>query len=154
MACDRAKEYLKAVGFGAAISVALNLALIPKLGLMGAGLARLTCSAIISLYFWFQFRRVSRLNWLQHIFKPTLASALMVLVMVLVGHSWILQMALGTLVYAGTILLIGPSERTQVLRIAKAIFAPSGQTTFSPASSTGERFRASEEPLPTETVER
>jgi hypothetical protein len=79
---------------------------------------------------------------------------LMVSVMVLVGHSWILQMALGTLVYAGTILLIGPSERTQVSRIANAIFAPSEPMAFSPASSTSERFRAPEEPLPTETVER
>ena len=45
MACDGAKEYMKAVGLGAVLSVALNLALIPKLGLMGAGLARLTSSA-------------------------------------------------------------------------------------------------------------
>jgi O-antigen/teichoic acid export membrane protein len=154
MACDRPKEYMKAVGLGAAISVALNLALITKLGLMGAGLARLTSSAIISLYFWFQFRRVSRLSWSRYLLKPALASALMVSVMVLVGHSWILQLVLGTLVYAGTILLIGPSERTQVLRIANAIFAPSEPMGFSPASSTSEKFRGSEEPLPTEMLER
>jgi len=154
MACNRAKDYLKAVGFGAAISVALNLALIPKLGLMGAGLARLTSSAIISLYFWFQFRRVLRLDWSRYLFKPALASALMVSVMVLVGHSWILQMVLGTSVYAGTILLIGPSERTQVLMIANAIFAPSERMAFSPTSSTSERFQAPEEPLAAETVER
>ncbi len=154
MACDRAKEYLKVVGLGAAISVALNLVLIPKLGLMGAGLARLTCSAIISFYFWYQFRRVSRLSWFRYLLKPALASALMVSVMVLVGHSWVLQMALGTLVYACTILLIGPSERTQVLRIANAIFAPAEPMASSLANSTSETFRASEELLPTETVER
>jgi len=57
MACDSAKEYMKAVGLGAILSVILNLALIPKFGLMGAGLTRLACSAIISLYFGFQFRR-------------------------------------------------------------------------------------------------
>jgi len=75
-------------------------------------------------------------------------------VMVLVGHSWILRMALGTLVYACTILLIGPTERTQVLRIANAIFAPTEPMASSLASSSNERFRAPEELLPTETVER
>jgi O-antigen/teichoic acid export membrane protein len=154
MACDHAKEYMKAVGLGAVLSVALNLALIPKLGLMGAGLARLTCSAIISVYFWFQFRRVSRVSWSRYLLKPALASALMVSVMVLVGHSWILRMALGTFVYVCTILLIGPTERTQVLRIASAIFAPTEPMAPSLASSANERFQASEEMLPTEAAER
>jgi O-antigen/teichoic acid export membrane protein len=128
MACDRAKEYMKAVGLGAVISMALNLALIPRLGLAGAGLARLASSAMISLYFWHQFRGVARTNWSQHLFKPALASALMAAVMVLVGHSWIVQMVLGILVYAGAILLISSSERTQVLKIVNAIVAPSRST--------------------------
>jgi len=125
MACDQAKEYMKAVGLGAILSVILNLGLIPKFGLLGAGLTRLACSAIISLYFGFQFRRISHLEWARHLLKPALASALMVAVMVFVGHSWILQMILGGLVYACTILAIGPSERAEVLRIANAILAPS-----------------------------
>src|SRR5207249_8906533 len=108
---DLAKEYMKAVGLGAILSVILNLALIPKFGLMGAGLTRLACSVIISLYFGFQFRRIFRLKWARHLLKPAMASALMVAVMVLVGHFWILQMILGGLVYACTILAIGPSER-------------------------------------------
>lgn len=154
MACDRAKEYMKAVGLGAVISVALNLALIPKLGLMGAGLARLTSSAIIALFFWYQFRRVSRLNWSQYLFKPALASALMVAVMVLIAHSWILRMVLGIMAYGGTILLIGPSERTQVLRIANAIWAPSPAMGIPIAGSPRERLQASEDPRPNEMVER
>jgi O-antigen/teichoic acid export membrane protein len=125
MACDRSTAYMKAVGFGAVLSVVLNLALIPKLGLMGAGLARLTSSTFISLCLWFQFRRVSRLRWAQYLFKPALASALMALLMAFTGHSWILRMALGIVVYSGTILLIGPSERTHVLRLANAIWSPS-----------------------------
>jgi O-antigen/teichoic acid export membrane protein len=138
MACDGAKEYMKAVGLGAVLSVALNLALIPKLGLMGAGLARLTSSAVISLCLWFQFRRVSQLHWAQYLFKPALASALMVAVIVLIGHSWILRIALGIMVYSGTILLIGPSERTHVLRLANAIWAPANPKGLQPADSTSE----------------
>ena len=154
MACDRAKEYMKAVGLGAVISVVLNLALIPKLGLMGAGVARLTSSAIISLYFWFQFRRVSPLSLSPYLFKPALASALMAAVMVYVGHSWILQLVLGMLVYLGTVLLIGPSERIEVLRIANAILAPSKAIGLQIACCTTESFQAPEEPRPIETVER
>jgi O-antigen/teichoic acid export membrane protein len=154
MACDGAKGYMRAVGLGAVMSVALNLAMIPKLGLMGAGLARLACSASITLYFWWQFRQVLQVNWSRYLFKPILASALMASVMVFVGHSWVLQMALGALVYACTILLISPEERTQVLRIANAVFAPSGGIPLSSAGSASERFRASEERLPAETVER
>ena len=124
--------------------------LIPKFGLMGAGLTRLACSAIISLYFGFQFRHISRLRWLRYLLKPALASALMASVMVLVGHSWILQMALGTLVYASTILLIGPTERSQALRIAKAIIAPSRSTGL--ADPTIPVFQVSEGARPTEIV--
>src|SRR5260370_41843843 len=67
MACDGAKGYMKAMGLGAVLSVALNLALIPKLGLVGAGVARLTSSTVISLYFWYQFRRVSRFGWYRYL---------------------------------------------------------------------------------------
>jgi O-antigen/teichoic acid export membrane protein len=154
MACDRAKEYMKGMGLGAVISVGLNLALIPKLGLMGAGLARLATSAIISLYFWLQFRHVARPKWSRYLFKPALASALMVAVMVLVGHSWILRMALGMLVYGGTILLIGRSERAQVVRIVNAILAPPESTGLQVASPTTQAFPAYDEARPIETVER
>jgi O-antigen/teichoic acid export membrane protein len=154
MACDRSTAYMKAVGFGAVLSVVLNLALIPKLGLMGAGLARLTSSTFISLCLWFQFRRVSRLRWAQYLFKPALASALMALLMAFTGHSWILRMALGIVVYSGTILLIGPSERTHVLRLANAIWSPSDAKGLQIADFTTERFQASEEPFPIEAVER
>jgi O-antigen/teichoic acid export membrane protein len=154
MACDRAKEYMKAVGLGAVLSVALNLALIPKFGLMGAGLTRLACSAIISLYFGLQFRRISRLSWSRYLLKPILASALMVAVMVLVGRSWVLQMMLGGLVYACTILLIGPTERVEVLRIANAILAPSRSTRLPITSSTTTPvLQVSEGTRPTEAVE-
>jgi O-antigen/teichoic acid export membrane protein len=154
MACDRAKEYMKGVGLGAVMSVALNLVLIPKLGLMGAGLARLSSSAIISLYFWFQFRRVSRLNLYGCLFKPALASALMVMAMLLVGRFWILQLVLGILVYTGTILLISPSERSQVRRIANAFFAPSQSEDPQINGSRTEIFQMPEDRRPTETVER
>jgi O-antigen/teichoic acid export membrane protein len=154
MACDRSKEYMKAVGLGAVTSVALNLLLIPKLGLMGAGMARLISSVAIALYFWIQFRQVLQLDWYKFLLKPTLASALMVVAMVFVGQSWILQMAVGVVVYAGFILLIGSSERNQVLMIANAIFGPS-QLTHSPSitSSSGDAFPPSERPQATGTVE-
>jgi O-antigen/teichoic acid export membrane protein len=153
MACDRAKEYMKTVGLGAVMSVALNVALIPKLGLVGAGVARLTSSATISLFFWLQFQRISHRNWFPYLFKPASASALMAAVMVLVGHSWVLRMALGMAVYASTILLIGPSERTQVARIANAIFTPAQSTSLRDSTSSKGKFQAPEEMSPTETVE-
>ena len=117
MACDRAHEYMKAVGLGALLSVALNLALIPKLGLMGAGIARLTSSAAITFYFWYQFRPVSSLSWSRHLFHPALAGALMAAVIVSVGHSWILRLAVGMVVYGGTILLIGPPNAARCERL-------------------------------------
>lgn len=153
MACDRSKEYMKAVGLGAVLSVALNLTLIPKLALVGAGLARLTSSAIISLYFWFQFRRVARVNWSRYLFKPALASAVMAAAMLFVGHSWILRMGMGMVVYVSAILVISPSERTGVLRIASAILTPSQSEGPPIADSTAAAFQVSEEARPTEAVE-
>ncbi|MGA7575301.1 MAG: flippase [Terriglobales bacterium] len=149
MACDQSRAYMKAVGVGAVLSVGLNLALIPKLGLMGAGLARLASSALISLGLWFQFRRISPLRWAQYLFKPALASAIMVAVMVFMGPAGMLGMThgmtlgrtpgtiwgttwgtilgtiCGTLIYGVTMLLIGPSERAHALRLAHAMWAPS-----------------------------
>jgi O-antigen/teichoic acid export membrane protein len=153
MACDHAKEYMRAVGLGAVLSVALNLALISKLGLMGAGLARLTCSATISFYFWFQFRRVSRAEWFLYLFTPALASALMAAAMVLVGHSWILRMVAGMLVYIAAVLVIGPSERAHVVRIARAVLDPSVSASLPFASSKVETFQVSEQTTPTEAVQ-
>lgn len=152
MACDRAKGYMKAVGLGAAMSVALNLALIPKLGLAGAGVARLTSSAIISAYFWFQFRHVARVSWLRHLYKPVLASVLMVVAMVFLGHSWILRMGLGAAVYGSTVLVISPLERAQVLRIANAIFTPPSKSLLA-AEPAKDAFQAAEEARPTEVAE-
>jgi O-antigen/teichoic acid export membrane protein len=154
MACDRGEEYLKAVGLGAVLSIALNLLLIPRMGLTGAGLARLMSSVAISLYSWFQFRRVLPIRWSHYMYKPALASSFMVAVMVLVGHSWVLQMALGVLAYAGIILLIAPAERAQLLLIAKTILAPSRTAALQSVSAPTQTFRPTEEPRPTEIVER
>ena len=153
MACDRAKEYMKAVGFGAVLSVALNLALIPKFGLLGAGLARLISSITISAYFWLQFRRVFVFAWSRYLLKPALASGLMATTMVLVAHSWIFQMGIGLLVYVSTILIIGPSEREQVLLIAKSILAPTQTITAQNSVSETESKRLSEETHQMEIVE-
>ena len=155
MACDRAKEYMKAVGLGAVLSVALNLVLIPRLGLLGAGLARLSSSIIIALYFWYQFRDVSRLYFSRYLFKPAIASALMVVAMLLLGHSWILQLLLGIVVYAATILAIGSSERAQVLTIVNAILASPEQSVGLPVTRPPEpHFPTSDTPCATEALER
>jgi len=110
---------MKAVGLGAVLSVVLNLALIPKFGLMGAGMTRLACSAIISVYFGFQFRRISHLKWARHLLKPALASALMIAVMILVGHSW-----------AGTVITQAGVHPKVVSLVYVAAFQPDkGETT-------------------------
>jgi O-antigen/teichoic acid export membrane protein len=145
MACGRAHGYLKAVGIGAVISVGLNVALIPRWGLMGAGLARLISSASIAAYFWFQFRRVLRLHFLRYLLKPVVASALMAAVMIFMGHSWILQMMVGLLVYLGAILLIAPSERAQVLTIATAIFKPSMSQNLQGSDLSPQSFQSPED---------
>src|SRR6185437_8710713 len=120
MACDRAKAYLKAVGVGAAVSVALNLILIPRLGLAGGGLARLVSTLLIAACFGFQFKRVSHVSWLQHLIKPALASAIMAAAMILVIHSWVVGMVVGILVYSAAIFVICPSERNQAIAIISA----------------------------------
>lgn len=134
MACDRAKEYLKAVGLGAVISVALNLVLIPRLGLAGGGLARLVSAVVIAAYFGLQFGRVSHVKWLQHLIKPGLASAVMAAAMVLMGHSWVTRTAAGILVYAVVIFAICPSERIKTIRIVRVFLSrprPTGVVTRS-----------------------
>lgn len=153
MACDRAKQYMKAMALGAAMSVTLNLVLIPKLGLAGAGIARLTSSVIISAYLWLQFRRISHVNWSRYLLKPAAASGLMAMLLVFFGHSWILQMTAGLVVYGGAVLLMGSWERTQVMRIGKALLTPRWSACVPPATPTKGNFQIPKDVRPTEIVE-
>jgi len=125
MACDRSRAYMKGVSLGAATSVVLNVFLIPRFGLMGAGMARLVSSSLIAFCFWLQFRSVVQLAWWKHFVKPVLATALMAAAMVFSGHDWVLQLALGALTYVAVIFVIAPSERAQALRFANAMLSPS-----------------------------
>jgi O-antigen/teichoic acid export membrane protein len=121
MACDHAKDYMRAVGLGALVSVALNLALIPLLGLIGAGVTRLVCSIIISTYFCIRFRSIAHVKYLRYLTKPALASALMAGAMLITGNSWILRIAVGCAVYGGAIFIVGSSERKVALEVVNAL---------------------------------
>jgi hypothetical protein len=77
--------------------------------------------------------------------KPVVASALMAAVMIFMGHSWILQMMVGLLVYLGAILLIAPSERAQVLTIATAIFKPSMSQNLQGSDLSPQSFQSPED---------
>lgn len=65
-------------GLGMVVSVGLNLLLIPRYGIVGAGVARLlaTLAYFLMIYFYTQ-RRIMRLNLLALALRPLLATALM-----------------------------------------------------------------------------
>jgi O-antigen/teichoic acid export membrane protein len=112
MACDRLRQYLAAVTIGAVTSVVLNLLLIPRFGLAGAGSARLVSETLIAIYFFVQFRKVVIVPIARYFSKPVVATLVMVLALSAVHAHWVVRMLLGVLVYFGVFVLLSLRQGT------------------------------------------
>lgn len=93
----RSGIYLAAVAVGAGVNVALNLAFIPRFGMMAAAVATLAAQAAVALFAFVNVRATlgAGVSWLRYFPKPILAGALMAIPM------WFLRDVQGGFVLAG-----------------------------------------------------
>jgi O-antigen/teichoic acid export membrane protein len=112
MACARLKQYLTAVTVGAVTSVVMNVILIPRFGLAGAGVARLMSEALIALCFILQFQSVLHIPLAKHFAKPAVAAVVMALVLAFVQTYWVLRMLVGCVVYFGAYVALSSLQKT------------------------------------------
>jgi O-antigen/teichoic acid export membrane protein len=93
----RSRIYLAAVAVGAGVNVALNLAFIPRFGMMAAAVATLAAQAAVTLFAFVNVRATlgASASWLRYFPKPVLAGALMAIPM------WFLRDVHGGFVLAG-----------------------------------------------------
>ncbi len=110
MACEREKDYLKAVSWGAATSVLLNLLLIPRLGIQGAALARGATEILIAALCWNWLRRTAGAQGLASLRVPVLGGGLMALCLMSLS-SRLLGSLTGFAVYFLVVFVISPGPR-------------------------------------------
>ncbi|MCO5197397.1 MAG: flippase [Anaerolineae bacterium] len=96
-------------GTGMVTNVVFNLALIPVLGIVGAGLARTAATLVfyLSLY-WFVQRYLLRSSLLPQLFRPILATVIMALVVYPLRDLMLfIPVMVGAGVYLGAIVVLG-----------------------------------------------
>ncbi|MBI2653350.1 flippase [Candidatus Woesearchaeota archaeon] len=97
---DRQDKRMLGQGVTAVFNVALNLLLIPKFGFIGAALATFFTEIFLFLiYYWYVSRSLYFYNFVGVLFKPALASALMLLFIKFTGFGLALTVILSSIVY-------------------------------------------------------
>jgi O-antigen/teichoic acid export membrane protein len=99
LACDRQKEYLYSVLTGAAINLALNFALIPRYGMLGAVVATLICEFVILGLILLFSARIVKVIPAMDLFKASASSAFMAFALRLTPLELWLKLPAGVIVY-------------------------------------------------------
>jgi len=77
-ACDKQHAYMKIVFGQAIVNIGLNLVLIPYFGILGASISTL-CAELCGFFFYYhEFTKIVHIPPLRHIYRPLIASLLMV----------------------------------------------------------------------------
>ena len=77
LGCDKQKHFLLGTATAAISNIILNLILMPPFGLVGAAIATVSAEGFALIVFYVEFRKVARVPFARHIFKPFLACVIM-----------------------------------------------------------------------------
>jgi O-antigen/teichoic acid export membrane protein len=124
LACDRQKEYMYSVLAGALINLALNFALIPKYGMIGAGIATITCEVVVLVLILFYSMKVVNIFPGIHLLKVCGASVFMGLVVFLLQGGLPLRIFVGILVYLIGIVSLGGIRKEDLAWAKQIMKAP------------------------------
>ncbi len=110
------------VAISAATNIALNLLLIPMLGLTGAALATVVGEAVLTVLGYISTsRRVLNLSFASQLLRPLFAAGLMAGVLWWQRNFWIpISILSGTLVYFGLLVALGEIRPQQVLKVFRS----------------------------------
>src|SRR4029077_16953738 len=107
-AAGRPELDLRSAAASVTLNVGLNLALIPRYGILGAAVAAGTADVLwLFAVAWYFNRHVMRVDLHSVILRPLAASGLMIACLVLLQSSfWGLRAVIGAAAYLGTLLLL------------------------------------------------
>ena len=127
LASDRQNRYAVMITIGAAGNIALNIALIPRYGLMGASIATLIAEVTVFGLMYREFSKVTRVPFSRHLLRPVLACLGMGAVLHFCSALGVLLLLpIGAIVYFGLLWLVGGVTRDELklimeqLRLLKA----------------------------------
>ena len=123
MACNRDRQYMAAVLIGATANVILNLALIPRLSLIGAATAKLCTEILIFGFVFYGFMKVVRIRTARYLLRPLVASALMAAALLAFPGNLAEQIVLGMAVYFCVFFLISGDERADFQLFLQRLFS-------------------------------
>jgi O-antigen/teichoic acid export membrane protein len=114
LACNRQREYLYSASAGTATNLILNLILIPKYGMVGAGVATVACEVVVlGLILFYSRRVVKALPW-AHLLKVFGASSFMGVSLYLLDGSLPLKILAGASVYLAAMIALRGVTRKDV----------------------------------------
>jgi O-antigen/teichoic acid export membrane protein len=99
LSCDRQKDYMYSVLAGALTNLVLNFALIPKYGMLGAGIATITCEVVVLGFILFYSMRVIRVFPGTFLLKALGASVIMGVVLHLFQVGLAIRLLAGISIY-------------------------------------------------------
>lgn len=106
LASGRQKQYMYASVTGAGVNFIFNLLLIPKFGIIGAGIATMITEVTVLLYLYVSAQSVARVPVLKYYFQAGLAAAVMAGVIIYFNLTLLVSIAAGILVYGLTLVLL------------------------------------------------
>jgi O-antigen/teichoic acid export membrane protein len=129
-ACGKQRVYLMIVSIEALVNLIFGFLLIPSMGAVGAAVSILIVESIAIILHYWQLNKVVELSWSNHVIKPVLASALMLLLLVVglrLGFSVIVLVGGGLLIYAASFCLVKGLTGEDLALIRNLIVRPQGQ---------------------------
>ncbi|MFH1361870.1 MAG: polysaccharide biosynthesis C-terminal domain-containing protein, partial [bacterium] len=121
-------EFLFAAGVGATVNIILNIILIPKYSMLGAGMATIIAETMSMMTSAYLAQRVFSLNLFKYLLLPLLLSVLglapyFMILFITKGLSTIFQLSLSGVTFIGVyILLAFLLERSFIFEFAREIF--------------------------------
>ncbi len=106
LSCDRQKDYMYSVLAGALTNLVLNFALIPKYGMLGAGVATITCEVVVLGFILFYSMRVIRVFPGIFLLKALGASIIMGVVLHLFHVGLAIKLLAGTSIYLAAMIAL------------------------------------------------
>ncbi|NWF70464.1 MAG: flippase [Chloroflexi bacterium] len=120
IALDLQRSITRAFLLAVAFNLITNLIFIPLYGYRAAAVTTILSELMLLLPFaWLLQKALGRLNWLDMLWRPTLASAALLLALLALWDTLpLLALPLGVLVYGGVLLLLRPLDADEMARLS------------------------------------
>ena len=118
VACNRQKEYMLGVSFGAVTNIVLNIIFIPRYGMTAAAFTTVFSELVVLSFMYRRLNTIVHLDFLRFIPKPAAASAAMgVSIFFLRDMQVVPLIGIGAAIYFLCAILLGAVKRREIVKL-------------------------------------